>query len=546
MAGLDERALEAALAGLREELRGGLDRLERLWGDPLDAGGALRQALRAELLRPPRGRARLLERRPASPGGRQRPSLSSPGARSDGSDWTGTQSERSGEACAAAGRPSPGVQSVGSDSTFAAAGRGGGGRARRRGRDVATPEPVFSKETLGARRAAWRLLHRHGTAFDFVIGLIIVLSSIMLGVEIQCDLDGNAACTQRAHDLEHVFLSIFIVELVIRVLADGLGNFRSKWFRFDFILVMMGVFSTWVVHPIVESTSDDAEGRLLLDIMSKVLVLRILRLTRLVRALRIFEQFQEMWKLANGLLRSFRTVMSACIMILLTVFVFACLGVELIFQDSSLMGDPVTADVIQDHFRSLPVAMFTLVQFANADSIASVYMPIVTKAWYMGVYFGFVWLIVTIKLMNLITAVIVDNAITQADEDREMDLIVRRGKLRDLEPHVEEVFQTLTEKAGTKNLSLKDFRSGLEDMMQAHVLRDLPPELRKVLASDQIVDVCSYLDADRSGEIDQGEFVDGIFNLMLQSVPVETTQMLQMLRSQGDAMRHIERMLADS
>eukprot|EP00959_Pyramimonas_sp_CCMP1952_P323139 6761872-Pyramimonas_sp.AAC.1 len=86
------------------------------------------------------------------------------------------------------------------------------------------------------------------------------------------------------------------------------------------------------------------------------------------------------------------------------------------------MGDPVTAEVIQDHFRSLPVAMFTLVQFATADSIASVYMPIVTKAWYMGVYFGFVWLIVTIKLMNLITAVIVDNAITQADEDREMDL----------------------------------------------------------------------------------------------------------------------------
>mmetsp|Transcript_95415 Transcript_95415/g.256214 ORF Transcript_95415/g.256214 Transcript_95415/m.256214 type:complete len:85 (-) Transcript_95415:24-278(-) len=84
--------------------------------------------------------------------------------------------------------------------------------------------------------------------------------------------------------------------------------------------------------------------------------------------------------------------------------------------------------------------------------------------------------------------------------------------------------------------------------MQAPVLRDLdlPPELRKVLASGQIVDVCSYLDADRSGEIDEDEFVDGIFNLMLQSVPVETTQMLQMLRSQGDAMRHIERMLADS
>ncbi|CAK0903674.1 unnamed protein product [Prorocentrum cordatum] len=186
MAGLDERALETALAGLREELRGGLDRLERLWGDPLDEGGALRQALREEL-RPPRGRARLPERLPASPGGRRRPS--SPGS----------QSDRSDETCAAADRPSPGTQSVRNDWANAAAGRGGGGRAWRRS---ATPEPVISEQTIGARLAAWRLIHRHRTAFDSVIGLIIVLSSIMLGVEIQCDLDGNAACTQRAHDLE--------------------------------------------------------------------------------------------------------------------------------------------------------------------------------------------------------------------------------------------------------------------------------------------------------------------------------------------------------
>ncbi|CAK0875049.1 unnamed protein product [Prorocentrum cordatum] len=506
MASLDERALETALAGLREELRGGLDRLERL--------------LREELRPPERLPERLPEQLPASPGGRR------------GSSSSGTQSGPSEKTCAAAG---PWTESKISDW----AGRGGRGRARRRNRDVPEPEPELPEPRL----ASWRLIHRHETAFDTVIGLIIVLNSLMLGVEIQCDLDGNAACTQRAHDLEHIFLSIFTVELVIRVLADGWNNFRSRWFLFDLSLVMMGVFSTWVVHPIVENTSDDAPGRLLLDIVSKVLVMRILRLTRLVRALRIFEQFQEMWKLANGLLRSFRTVMSACIMILLTVFVFACLGVELIFQDSSLMGDPVTAEVIQDHFRSLPVAMFTLVQFATADSIASVYMPIVTKAWYMGVYFGFVWLIVTIKLMNLITAVIVDNAITQADEDREMDLVLRRGELRLLEPTVKRVFERLNKTPGTKSLSLEDFRSELEKIMQAPVLRDLdlPPELRKVLASGQIVDVCSYLDADRSGEIDEDEFVDGIFNLMLQSVPVETTQMLQMLRSQGKSMKDIEK-----
>jgi len=270
-----------------------------------------------------------------------------------------------------------------------------------------------------------------------------------------------------------------------------------------------------------------------------VLVLRIMRLTRLVRAVRVFEQFQEMWKLVNGLMRSFKTVISACIMILLTIYVFACLGVELISRNSSLMEDPGAAVVIQENFRSLPVAMVTLVQFANADAIVDVYKPIVEKEWQLGLYFGFVWLVLTIKMMNLITAVIVDNAINQSDEDREIELDNKRKMLRRLKPDIEGVFRDI-DKQQKRKLSLSELRSGLKNIIAAST-KDLPADLRKILDSGQIVEVCDYLDVDRSGEVDESEFIDGILSLMLQTVPIETTQMLQLLRSQSETLRWIQK-----
>jgi len=387
----------------------------------------------------------------------------------------------------------------------------------------------------------WRLLHRHGNVFDMTIGLFIIASSVSVGVEIQCELEGDASCVNTTRSLEHFFLVVFLLELIIRVLSDGGGVLRSTWFWFDSALVAVGGMSSWVLEPIVMN-SVGGDRRIVLDILAQVLVWRIIRLARLARALRLFEldQFHEMWKLANGLVHSLRTVLSACVLILVTVYVFACLGVELVTKNPALLEDPVTAEVIERHFPSLPVTMLTFVQFANADSVAAIYQPLVKRAWYLVFYFGFAWLVITIKLMNLITATIVDTAITQSDADREFEESMRRKKFRGLTPHLNAIFKELLEKAGTNKLSLKNFRSGLETLQEAE-LDQLPADIRTILLSDQLIEVCEYIDADGSGVIDEQEFIDGIFSLALQSVPIETTQMLQLLRSQSGTLKKILR-----
>jgi hypothetical protein len=333
-------------------------------------------------------------------------------------------------------------------------------------------------------------------------------------------------------------LVVFILELLIRVLAGGTSILKSGWFRFDAVLVAIGVISSWVIEPIVLNVMA-SDGSVFLDILSQVLILRVLRLLRLVRALRLFEQFQEMWKLANGLMCSLRTVLSACVLIVLTVYIFACLGIEVITRNEFLLEDPETAALIQSHFSSLQMIMLTLIQFANADSIGAVYKPIVERAWHLIFYFGFVWLVVTIKLMNLITAVIVDKARSQGDSDRDLQLAMKRKRWRILEPHIRDVFREL-DQYNAGELTLSDFRSGL-DSMKAAYKKSLPADLRRILDSDQLVDLYQYLDIDGSGSLGEKEFTDGIFTLVLQSVPIETTQMLHLLRSNSDALQRIQR-----
>jgi len=142
--------------------------------------------------------------------------------------------------------------------------------------------------------------------------------------------------------------------------------------------------------------------------MSQVLTLRVLRLLRLVRALRLLEQFKELWKLCNGLLRSMRTMLSVLLLVIVAIFVFACMGVDLIAESVTLNSNEETRMIVQEHFSSLPVVMLTLMQFANSDSIASIYMPICKEVPGLVLYFLVLWLVGAIALMNLVTAIVVE------------------------------------------------------------------------------------------------------------------------------------------
>merc|ERR1712032_90155 len=207
-------------------------------------------------------------------------------------------------------------------------------------------------------------------------------------------------------------------------------------------------------------------------------------------------------------------------MVFVVVYAFACLGVEIIFKSEKLQSDPSTSHIVNEHFYSLASTLLTLLAFANADSIAGIYVPLIKVMPGLSFYFGLLWLVVTVSLMNLVTAVIVENAIANAKEDSEMNRNALRKQLKELIPSVKEAFRKL-DVDGKGDLTFQE----LED---AHI--DLPPNLRNVIQKDKLLDLFEFMDMDASGEISETEFVDGVCALALSSVPIETTQTLQLLR----------------
>ncbi|CAE7031110.1 Scn11a, partial [Symbiodinium sp. KB8] len=97
--------------------------------------------------------------------------------------------------------------------------------------------------------------------------------------------------------------------------------------------------------------------------------------------------------------------------------VFAVLGLETIASNQEMREDDNIQRLLDERFSSLGVTMMTLTQFVTLDSLSSLYLPLIKKnAWLMFYFLGLI-IIVSIALMNLVTAVLVEGALEHARQD---------------------------------------------------------------------------------------------------------------------------------
>lgn len=107
------------------------------------------------------------------------------------------------------------------------------------------------------QRARWvvRSIVKHDL-FDVVMGCIILLNSVSVGYEMNRQAkEGYGAVPSEEKRLlasaEHVFLAIYIVELLLRFFGIGFWrSLRSGWVRFDVLIVVLGVTLDWLLAPL--------------------------------------------------------------------------------------------------------------------------------------------------------------------------------------------------------------------------------------------------------------------------------------------------------
>jgi len=248
-------------------------------------------------------------------------------------------------------------------------------------------------------------------------------------------------------------------------------------------------------------------------------------MVRLVRALRLSVKFRTLWRLVQGLRTSGGTMIWTLLLLIMMLYVFSCIAVEFITKDETLREtlavSESTSMIMQENFASIGHVMLTFLQFATLDSIAAVYAPIVRARPSLMLLFAPIMLIVSITLMNLVTAVIVEVAMDNAKEDKDMLKAYKRHRLRSLKPDIQRAFQAV-------DLNEDHILTKHEFLQQAR--RHLPEVLLKIMGEGDLGDIFDLLDVENSGVIEEEVFVGGVSALVLSEVPVETWQILRLLQ----------------
>eukprot|EP00746_Dinoflagellata_sp_MGD_P136414 gnl/MRDRNA2_/MRDRNA2_70340_c0_seq1.p1 gnl/MRDRNA2_/MRDRNA2_70340_c0~~gnl/MRDRNA2_/MRDRNA2_70340_c0_seq1.p1 ORF type:complete len:740 (-),score=139.80 gnl/MRDRNA2_/MRDRNA2_70340_c0_seq1:301-2520(-) len=297
------------------------------------------------------------------------------------------------------------------------------------------------------RRIPWMVTIIESSIFEVAIGNIIIFHCISIGMKVHfCPpLDSPrfipAGCPERFLSIsENMCTAIFVLEFFIRGLVMGFKyHLQTGENIFDAVLVWItGVLFTWVM-PLFVTTSRH---------MRWLTALRAFRLLRILRVVRHSQLFKEMWLLVKGLTQSAPTVISAVVVSVFVNYLFGILAVLLIGDSPSPEGDD--QEVFEEHFYGLDRSMFTLLQIATGDGWATeVARPVMHVLPEMWIYFVVYIAVAVLVLLNLITAIIVENALAMTkNSEAEQLMILKHQKAEEFEK-LKTIFTSLdTDKSG--------------------------------------------------------------------------------------------------
>jgi len=238
---------------------------------------------------------------------------------------------------------------------------------------------VDDPQAFAWQRALRRLIRKPW--FEKTIIALIVLNAITLGLETSDTV--MAAVGPQLIALDHAILSVFVAEIVLRLLAYGWRFFTDPWNVFDFAIV--GV----ALAPATHEAS-------------------VLRALRILRALRLISAFPSMRRVLSGLIAAIPSMGTVILLLLLLFYIF------------SVMATQLYGDTHEEWFGTIGASAYTLFQIMTlegwSDGIVRPVMQTHPSAWFFFIVFI---LITSFAVLNLFIGIIVDSMQNQHDDTRE-------------------------------------------------------------------------------------------------------------------------------
>ena len=214
---------------------------------------------------------------------------------------------------------------------------------------------------------------------NIFITLVILINAITLGLETSEELVSEIG--NMLIYVDKIALSIFVIELLIKLFVYRLSFFKSGWNVFDFTIVTIALIPT--------------SGPL-----------SILRAFRIFRALRLLSMVPSMKKVIQAMFYAITGIASVGTIIVL------------IFYISAVLVTNFFGNKFEDWFGSIGESMYSLFQIMTLESWSmGIVRPVMEEYPYAWAFFVPFILVTTFAVLNLFIGIIVDAMQHQTNED---------------------------------------------------------------------------------------------------------------------------------
>ncbi|XP_069924357.1 cation channel sperm-associated protein 1 isoform X2 [Oryctolagus cuniculus] len=241
----------------------------------------------------------------------------------------------------------------------------------------------------GLQRMLWKLTHC--LAFETFIFLVVCLNTIMLVAQTFAEVEIRGEWHFLI--LDCIFLCIYMVEALLKIIALGFSYFHDFWNNLDFCIMMVAVldFTLMQLNPLSYSFYHQSLFRILK-------VFKSMRALRAIRVLRRLSFLTSLHEVTGTLARSLPSITAILVLMFTCLFLFSVV-LRALFRKS----DP-------KRFQNIFSTLFTLFTMLTLDDWSLIYMDNRAQgAWYIIPILMVYIIIQYFIFLNLVIAVLVDN-----------------------------------------------------------------------------------------------------------------------------------------
>uniref|UniRef100_A0A8C0XEN7 Cation channel sperm-associated protein 1 n=1 Tax=Castor canadensis TaxID=51338 RepID=A0A8C0XEN7_CASCN len=247
----------------------------------------------------------------------------------------------------------------------------------------------FSKVILGLQNMMRTLTQSLG--FESFIFVTVCLNTIMLVAQTFAEVEIRGEWNFLV--LDCIFLCIYVLEALLKIIAQGVEYFYDGWNNLDFFIMIMAVLDFVLLQLNSISSSFYSHG--LFRILKVFKSMRALRALRVLRRLSILTSLQEV---TGTLAQTLPSIAAILILMFTCMFLFSVV-LRALFRKS----DP-------ERFQSIFTTIFTLFTLLTLDDWSLIYLDSRAQgAWYIIPILMVYIIIQYFIFLNLVIAVLVDN-----------------------------------------------------------------------------------------------------------------------------------------